>query len=88
MEYWINRLDNVRMVLVVLLLGCIYIEGNALMAFVKSSLKSDEVNYNRIFSYALVIVCVLVLLLVFMPSARDSSDVPSAKDSVRGDVRC
>lgn len=72
MEYWINRLDNVRMVLVVLLLGCIYIAGNALMAFVKSSLKSDEVNYNRIFSYALVIVCVLVLLLVFMPSSAEA----------------
>lgn len=72
MEYWITRLDNVRTVLIVLLLGCIYIAGNALMAFVKSSTRSDETNYNRIFSYAFVIVCVLIVLLVFLPSSAEA----------------
>ena len=52
MEYWITRLDNVRTVLIVLLLGCIYIAGNALMAFVKSSTRSDETNYNRLYGSA------------------------------------
>ena len=72
MNYWITRLDNVRTVLIVLLLGCIYIAGTALMQFVKSSTKSAEVNYNRIFSYAFIIVCVLVVLLVFLPSSSEA----------------
>lgn len=72
MEYWITRLDNVRQVLLVLLLGCIYIAGNALMNYVKSSSRSDETNFDRIFRYAFAAVCVLVVLLVLVPSSSEA----------------
>lgn len=71
MDYWITRLDSVRTVLLVLLLGCIYVAGSALMQFLKSKSKLDDANYNRVFGYAVIAVAVLILLLVFVPSSSD-----------------